>query len=189
MSDLQSEVNRTVQGFVAQVIELVRHTAVETLQVAFTAPAATGMTASRGDRGPAAAGPGRRRTPEDLDALTRRLAMVVRASPGLRVAELGERLGTTPRDLARPIRKLLAEGVIQTRRTRRATTYFTAAAPDAEREVAPGHASLDRPADPAAGRTAGAPVARMMDPTDAGFDADWYRCLAGVFMLAHKLEK
>jgi hypothetical protein len=36
MSDLESKVNRTVQGFVAEVIELVRHTAVETLQVAFS---------------------------------------------------------------------------------------------------------------------------------------------------------
>src|SRR4051794_40229403 len=135
MSDLQRKVNRTVQGFVAEVIELVRHTAVETLQVAFADPAPTGPAVARAARDPAA-GPGRRRTPEDLDALARRVALVVRTHPGLRISELGERLGTPPRRLTVPIRKLVAEGAIQTRGIRRATTYFAAAAPgepDAER--------------------------------------------------------
>ncbi len=114
MSDLQSKVNRTVQGFVAEVIDLVRHTAVETIQVAFADPAATGAEVADADRGPAAHAI-RRRTPEDLDALAKRLAIVIRANPGLRIAELGERLGTPPRRLTVPIRKLIAEGAIQAR--------------------------------------------------------------------------
>jgi hypothetical protein len=179
MSDLQSKVNRTVQGFVAEVIDLVRHTAVETLQVAFADPAATGPGVAGADRGPAAHA-GRRRTPEDLDALARRLAIVIRANPGLRVAELGERLGTPPRRLTVPIRKLIAEGAIQARGIRRATTYFAAAAPDppvAERGAVP------------AGGAAGAPGEHAVAPAGGGFDAEWYRCLAGVYMLAHKLQK
>jgi hypothetical protein len=172
MSDLQSQVHRTVQGFVAEVIELVRHAAVETLQVAFTDPAATGRTVARADRGPAA-GSSRRRTPGDLDALARRLAIVIRANPGLRIAELGERLGTPPRHLTVPIRKLIAEGTIQARGIRRATTYFAAASdpPDADRWAAP------------------AQDEHAIVPAGGGFDADWYRCLAGVLMLAHKLQK
>lgn len=179
MSDLQSKVNRTVQGFVAEVIDLVRHTAVETLQVAFADPAAPGAGVAGADLGPAAHA-GRRRTPEDLDALARRLAIVVRANPGLRIAELGERLGTPPRRLTVPIRKLIAEGAIQARGIRRATTYFAAAAPNppgAERGTAP------------AGGSASAPGEHAVVPASGGFDAEWYRCLAGVYMLAHKLQK
>lgn len=190
MSDLKSKVNRTVQGFVAEVIELVRHTAVETLQVAFADPAAAGPTVPRVDRGPPA-GSSRRRTPEDLDLLARRLAIVIRANPGLRIAELGERLGTPPRRLTVPIRKLIAEGAIQARGIRRATTYSAVAAsnpPDGERWAAPAPDGLPRPAVPIEG-AAGAPGERAVAPDGGGFDADWYRCLADVLTLAHKLQK
>lgn len=190
MSDLESKVNRTVQGFVAEVIELVRHTAVETLQVAFADPAAAGPPVARVDRGPVA-GSGRRRTPEDLDLLARRLAIVIRANPGLRIAELGERLGTPPRHLTVPIRKLIAEGAIQARGIRRTTTYYAVAAsnpPDDERWAAPAQDGLARPAIPLEG-AAGAPGARAIAPAGDGFDAEWHRCLADVFMLAHKLQK
>jgi hypothetical protein len=181
MSDLQRDVHRTVQGFVAEIIELVRHAAVETLQIAFAAPA-TGPTVVHADRAPAV-GSGRRRTPGDLDALARRLAIVIRANPGLRIAELGERLGIPPRRLTVPIRKLIVAGTIQARGIRRATTYFAAAGsppPDAERWAAPAH-------DGQAGT--GGPGEPSLAPAGGGFDADWYRCLAGVFMLAHKLQK
>jgi hypothetical protein len=171
MSKLQTKVNRTVQGFVAQVVELVRHAALETLQTAFTAPDPAVPIAARGDREVAAGGPGRRRTPDDLDALARRLTMVVRTHPGLRIAELAERLGTPTRDLSVPLRKLVADGAIQPRGRRRATTYVAGPAadpPDAGSDAAPRANGSGLP---------------------AGFDADWHRCLAGVYMLAHKLEK
>lgn len=190
MSDLQSKVNRTVQGFVAEVIELVRHTAVETLQVAFAEPAAASSLVGRANRGPVA-GSSRRRTPEDLDLLARRLAIIIRANPGLRIAELGERLGTPPRRLTVPIRKLIAEGAIQARGIRRTTTYFAMAGsnpPDDERGAAPAQDGLARPPG-AIGGAAGAPAEHAVAPAGGGFDAEWYRCLADVFMLAHKLEK
>ena len=189
MSDLQSKVNRTVQGFVAEVIELVRHTAVETLQIAFADPAAAGPALASADRGPASSS-GRRRTPEDLDALARRLAIVIRANPGLRIAELGERLGTPPRRLTVPIRKLIAEGTIQARGIRRATTYVAATASNSldERGAAPAQDGLVRPIAPV-GAAAGAPGDGAVAPAGDGFDAEWYRCLAGVFTLAHKLQK
>jgi hypothetical protein len=194
MSDLESQVHRTVQGFVAEVIELVRHAAVETLQIAFTDPAAAGRTVAhvevaRADRGPAP-GSGRRRTPGDLDVLARRLAIVIRDNPGLRIAELGERLGTPPRRLTVPIRKLLAEGTIQTRGFRRATTYVAAARDpsDAERWAAPAQDGPSPPVVPV-GRATSAPGKHAIAAAASGFDADWYRCLAGVFMLVHKLEK
>jgi len=189
MRDLKTKVNRTVQGFVAEVIELVRNTAVETLQVAFADPAPTGPAMARADREPVAS-PGRRRTAEHIEALARRIALVVRANPGLRISELGERLGTPPRHLTVPIRKLVAEGAIQARGIRRATTYFAAAVPgDAEPGAAPVQDGPPRPLAAVVVRSAAGPGARAIAPAPGGFDDDWSRCLAGVFMLAHKLEK
>jgi hypothetical protein len=188
MSDLQHDVNRTVQGFVDQIIELVRHAAVATLQVAFDDPAAVPPAAippaaipraaippapARDAPAPAALVPGRRRTSEDVDALGRRIVAIVRTHPGLRIAELGARLGTTPRALARPLRKLVAEGVLEPRGQRRATTYVARAVPDAAPE----------------GPDAVGALGALGAPAAVPFDAEWYRCLAGVFMLAHKLEK
>jgi hypothetical protein len=167
MTNLQSKVNHTVQGFVAQVVELVRHAALESLQTAFATPGATGPAPPQGEPEPAMA-LGRRRTPGDLDDLAKRLASVVRANPGLRIAELAERLGTPTRQLSVPIRKLVADGTIQPRGRRRATTYIAAAVPDAGSAAAPAVTGSASP---------------------AGFDADWHRCLAGVYMLAHKLQK
>jgi hypothetical protein len=170
MTNLQSKVNHTVQGFVAQVVELVRHAALESLQTAFAAPGATIAAPPQADPEPALTHLGhlgRRRTPEDLDDLAKRLAIVVRANPGLRIAELAERLGTPTRQLSVPIRKLVAEGTIQPRGRRRATTYVAAAAPAAD-AAAPASTSSAPPAE---------------------FDADWHRCLASVYMLAHKLQK
>ncbi len=46
MINLQSEMQRAVQGFVAQIVELVRHSAVETLHIAF---AGSGPAASSTD--------------------------------------------------------------------------------------------------------------------------------------------
>lgn len=176
MTNLQRKVNHTVQGFVAQVVELVRHAALESLQTAFAGPGAEVPAPPRGDPDPAATHLGRRRTPEDLDALAKRLAIVVRTNPGLRIAELAERLGTPTRKLSVPLRKLVAEGRIHARGRRRATTYVATEAPDAP------------DAGSAAASAASAVVVTGSTPP-AGFDADWYRCLAGVYMLAHKLQK
>jgi len=48
----------------------------------------------------------------------------VKATPGLRIEQINKQLGTTTKDLALPIRKLEAEGVIATKGQRRATQYF-----------------------------------------------------------------
>ena len=131
MSDFQTEMNRAVQGFVAQISELARRAALDTLESSF----GNGVTAkSRGGRLLAPAGkplvgrpPGRRgekRTAEDLEALAGKLAAFVKANPGLRIEQINKELGTTTKDLALPIRKLVAESVIATKGQKRSTTYF-----------------------------------------------------------------
>jgi hypothetical protein len=130
MSDFQNEMNRTVQGFVAQITELARRAALDTLESAF------GGRGGRGSSNGAAAVamPGRaskprggrsgKRTPADLGVLSEKFGSFVKANPGLRIEQINKQLGTTTKDLALPIRKLISEGAISTKGQKRSTTYF-----------------------------------------------------------------
>jgi hypothetical protein len=130
MSDFQTEMNRVVQGFVGQITELARRAAIDTLESAFgqrtgrSAPAAAALVASFGRVGRPRGGRGAKRSSADLDALSQRFASFVKANPGLRIEQINKELGTTTKDLALPIRKLISEGVISAKGQKRSTTYF-----------------------------------------------------------------
>jgi hypothetical protein len=133
MSDFQNEMNHAVQGFVAQITELARRAALDTLESAFgghtgrsagTGRAAllalTGGTRAGRPRG----GRGAKRTSADLEMLSEKFASYVKANPGLRIEQINKELGTTTKDLALPIRKLIADGKIAAKGQKRSTTYF-----------------------------------------------------------------
>jgi hypothetical protein len=103
MSDFQNEMNRVVQGFVAQITELARRAAIDTLESAFGGRAARGAAPA---------------------AVSERFSSFVKASPGLRIEQINKQLGTTTKDLALPIRKLISEGAISAKGQKRSTTYF-----------------------------------------------------------------
>jgi len=133
MSDFQTEMNRAVQGFVAQITELARRAAIDTLESAFGGRAPRGgapvavaalAAASFGRVGRPRGGRGAKRTAADLEALSERFASFVKANPGLRIEQINKQLGTTTKDLALPIRKLISEGVISAKGQKRSTTYF-----------------------------------------------------------------
>jgi hypothetical protein len=131
MSDFQNEMNRTVQGFVAQITELARRAALDTLESAFGGRgggrgAANGIAAvaALGRLGRPRGGRSGKRTPEDLEALSQRFGAFVKANPGLRIEQINKQLGTTTKDLALPIRKLISEGALTTKGQKRSTTYF-----------------------------------------------------------------
>lgn len=131
MSDFQDEMNRTVQSFVAQISELARRAALETLESAFGggskatgAVAAVATTNSSPRAGRPRGGRGAKRTAEDLEALSGQVASFVKANPGLRIEQINKELGTTTKELALPIRKLLADNVITSKGQKRSTTYF-----------------------------------------------------------------
>jgi hypothetical protein len=133
MSDFQNEMNRAVQGFVAQITELARRAAIDTLESAFggrparsSAPAAVAApaAASLGRVGRPRGGRGAKRTSADLEALSEQFASFVKANPGLRIEQINKQLGTTTKDLALPIRKLISEGVVSAKGQKRSTTYF-----------------------------------------------------------------
>jgi len=131
MSDFQNEMNRVVQGFVAQITELARRAAIDTLESAFggrsggrSAPAAVALAANLGRVGRPRGGRGAKRSSADLEALSERFASFVGSNPGLRIEQINKQLGTTTKDLALPIRKLISEGRVKAKGQKRSTTYF-----------------------------------------------------------------
>jgi hypothetical protein len=129
MSDFQNEMNRVVSGFVAQITELARRAAIDTLESAFGGrgrggSAAAALAANFRGVGRPRGGRGAKRTSADLEALSERFASFVKANPGLRIEQINKQLGTTTKDLALPIRKLISDGVISAKGQKRSTTYF-----------------------------------------------------------------
>jgi hypothetical protein len=125
MNDFQTDMNRTVQGFVAQITELARRAALDTLESAFGSKAARGGGAAAvGQVGRPRGGRGAKRTAADLEALSSKFASFVKSNPGLRIEQINKELGTTTKDLALPIRKLISEGQIKAKGKKRSTTYF-----------------------------------------------------------------
>ena len=59
-----------------------------------------------------------------LDQLGTQFVSFVAKHPGLRIEQINKELGTSTKDLALPIRKLIAEGQIKTKGKKRSTTYF-----------------------------------------------------------------
>src|SRR3954469_15973105 len=103
MSDFQNEMNHAVQGFVAQIAELARRAALDTLESAFGSRGGGGRNG--GGRGAGAAGGGRaavaaiaagagragrprggrgaKRSAADLEMLSEKFATFVKTNPGL----------------------------------------------------------------------------------------------------------
>ncbi len=133
MNDFQNDMSRTVQGFVAQISELARRAALETLESAFggrpsrspaVAPIAAIASHSAPSVGRPRGGKGAKRTAADIDALSQQVVSFIKANAGLRIEQINKELGTTTKDLALPIRKLISEGIVSTKGQKRSTMYF-----------------------------------------------------------------
>jgi hypothetical protein len=131
MSDFQAEISSLVAEFVAKITELAKRAAFDTLQGAFGGGGGGGGGA-RVARGrvrvewPAGAGrvKGAKRPPAELVKLQERVHEFIASNPGLRIEQINKELGTSTRDLALPLRKLIADGEIHSTGAKRATTYF-----------------------------------------------------------------
>jgi len=123
MANLQSDMQRLVTDFVAQLTELWRRAAIDSL---------TGLdVGTRGAGGGGAAlgrgrsrGRGAKRTAEELEKMQDSFLAFVAKHPGLRIEQINKQLGTTTKDLALPIRKLLADGALKAKGKKRSTQYF-----------------------------------------------------------------
>ncbi len=120
MSDFQTEMNRVVADFVAQITELARAAARDMIDEALGKGSKNLAGLGRG-RG---RGRGAKRTSDELDKLAESFHAFVAKHPGMRIEQINKQLGTSTRDLALPIRKLIAEGALKTKGEKRSTTYF-----------------------------------------------------------------
>jgi hypothetical protein len=121
MSDFQTEMNRVVSDFVAQITELARAAARDMIDQALGK-----SLKGNGFGGGRARGRGRgaKRSSAELDQMAEDFHTFVSKHPGLRIEQINKELGTTTKDLALPIRKLIADGALKTKGTKRSTMYF-----------------------------------------------------------------
>lgn len=151
MVDVRVEIEKAVDEFMRGVIEMAKRAAFEQLASALDGGAADrlrrrlfrdeharGPEVARMLAAPHAEPPsatrrkGEKRKPTAITDTTERLATFIAQHPGLRVEQINRALGTTTRELALPLRKLVASGQIRTEGQKRSTTYHsTSAAPAA----------------------------------------------------------
>lgn len=113
-----------VSEFVEKIRELARRDAqAEVLRVL---SGQLGNTSPRRPRAPrrGRAPKGGKRSPAALDAMTAKILAVVKSSPGLRVEQIGEKVGAGAKELALPMKRLLAEKKVKKTGERRGTKYF-----------------------------------------------------------------
>ena len=125
MSDFQNEMNRVVADFVAQITELARAAARDMIDQALGKAARGGGGRGRG-LGAISGGRGRgaKRTSDELDQMADDFHAFVVKHPGMRIEQINKQMGTTTKDLALPIRKLIADGSLKAKGKKRSTTYF-----------------------------------------------------------------
>jgi hypothetical protein len=120
MRDVNTDIQEIVEAFVAAVSAIAQREAMEALSVAFaTVPGAHRGGARRGQK----------RDPAAIVAIAEKFVAFVAAHPGLRIEQINKEIGTRTKDLALPIRKLIAEGRISVQGSKRSTTYFVKDAP------------------------------------------------------------
>lgn len=124
MSDFQNEMNQVVADFVAQITELAREAARDMIDQALDT-----ATNGHSKRAVGTNGRGAKRNESQIAELATQFVNFVKANPGLRIEQINKALGTSTKELALPIRKLVGEGAVKTKGTRRSTAYYAAGAP------------------------------------------------------------
>ncbi|HTL38313.1 MAG TPA: hypothetical protein VL326_34520 [Kofleriaceae bacterium] len=116
--------NRVVADFVTQITELARAAARDMIDEALGKGGKVSLSGLGRGRG---RGRGGKRTGAELDEMADRFHSFVSKHPGLRIEQINKQLSTTTKDLALPIRKLIADGSLKTKGQKRSTTYFAGA--------------------------------------------------------------
>lgn len=137
-SPVSDQVRSLVESFVAEMSDLIRRSAMETVQVALAGGEAPrrgrrGAPAGRRGAAPALAAPrggarlrakGAKRSPDELEELTNQLLAYVKGNPGQRIEQIAEGMGTSTKELNLPAKKLIGNKSLKTRGHKRATQYF-----------------------------------------------------------------
>ena len=143
MTEIEARINDLVSNFINEITRLARSSALETLERALAgaggtvvkdvrvakAPRSTGGGASApsspsSSSSSAKRGKGEKRPKAEIVKLQEQVLSHIRSNPGQRIELINKVLGTKTSDLALPLKKLIADGAVDTKGARRATTYF-----------------------------------------------------------------
>ena len=129
MSNTDIAIREAVESFVEQLRGLITQAALESVQVALNGGSALPRRGSKPGRSgsPSAVKTrqkGIKRSPEELDALVKRLLAYIVKHPGQRIEQIGASLGVPSKEFVLPVKKLLSEKQITTKGQKRATAYF-----------------------------------------------------------------
>ncbi|MFO0686913.1 MAG: DNA-binding protein [Sandaracinus sp.] len=140
--NLNDEIARRINAFVAELDALVRQSAMDSVSRAFGAGASSPRVSSTSPRrsAPAAAAAptsapasglrlprlkkGQKRDPKDLERIVAAVRDHVKAHPGEGVEHIAKHLGVATKEITLPIAKLLDAKTITKRGVKRATRYF-----------------------------------------------------------------
>jgi len=120
LNDTQSRVTKLVSRFQSDLVALASEIASQTIRDALV------VNGNGHSNGHARGGSqkGQKRDPAVIAETGKRFVAFVAKHPGLRIEQINKQLGTTTKDLALPIRKLLADKAIKIKGQKRSTTYF-----------------------------------------------------------------
>ena len=123
MSDIQQAINERIDAFVADITELAKKAALETLAGGLAAGSRRGgdkmATRVRRKSG--------KRSPEEIAETADQLLTYIRENPGQRMEAIAKALDSTTKDLTLPIKKLLQQGHVRVEGQKRATSYYPSA--------------------------------------------------------------
>jgi hypothetical protein len=135
MSDVENQILERVDVFVAELTELIRQVALETVSEAIGGgsgaptrgrgrPGKAGPAKSLAPPATAARAKSQKRSTEELERLASDLAAYVKKNAGERAEQIAKGMGVTTKDLQLPVKKLIAAGTIKTKGQKRSTQYF-----------------------------------------------------------------
>lgn len=127
MPSTDAAIRAAVESFVQRLQNLLQQAALESVQAALSRE----RPALRGRDGRIAMGNGAqprtvgaKRTPQELEALSRKLHAHVSKAAGQRIEQIGSALGIPTKELVLPIKRLVREKKLSTKGQKRATTYW-----------------------------------------------------------------
>jgi hypothetical protein len=135
-NSVEDRIRARVEQFAAELAELIRESAMETVSAALVgarpSPGRGGRRAAPvavvrgGGRGRAASREkGAKRPPDEIERLTGRLLDYVKGNPGQRIEQIADGMGTSTKELNLPAKKLISGKQLKTKGQKRATQYFS----------------------------------------------------------------
>lgn len=120
---IQDQVNARIDSFIADITELAKDAARETLSVALGAgPGGFDLSRDFGDFRHRRKGG--KRSPDEISQMADTLLDYIGKNPGQRMESIARALDSSTQELTLPIKKLILGGRLRTEGQKRATSYF-----------------------------------------------------------------